>query len=146
MGGRMSGESPQEEKLAVPGCTAGAVRPYQTEGAGDITTATVAKQASTQQLEVCNPLEQHDFCEASRLAADEAQSDGIGAAAAAIATSDPCRPSATITIKAMIRRLTKSKIPRATRKSKLHDRTPNPQNTAGNKTIKLLHRRDSGLH
>jgi hypothetical protein len=118
MGGRMSGESPQEEKLAVRNCTGGAVRPYQTEGAGDITMATVAKQASRQQPEVCSPLGQHDFCEVSWLAADDAQSDGISADAAAKATSDPCRPSATITIKAMSRCLIKSKIPRATRQSK----------------------------
>ena len=65
MGGRMSGESPQEEKLAERNCTADAVPPYQTEGAGDITMATVAKQASRQQPDVCSPLGQHDFCDAS---------------------------------------------------------------------------------
>ena len=116
----MSGESPQEEKLTVRICRAGAVRPYQTEGAGDITIATVAKQASRQQPDVCNPLGQHDFCEISWPAADDAHSDGISADAAAKATSDPCRPSATITIKAMSWRLMKSKIPRETRKSKPH--------------------------
>jgi hypothetical protein len=61
MGGRMSGESPQEEKHAVRNCRAGAVRPYQTEGAGDIVKATAVKQASRQQPDVCNPLGQHDF-------------------------------------------------------------------------------------
>jgi len=121
MGGRMSGESPRDEKFAVRNCRAVAVRPYQTEGAGDITIATVAKQASRQQPDVCNPLGQHDFCEISWLAADDAQSDGISADAAAKATSDPCRPSATITIKAMSWRLMKSKIPCATRKGKLDE-------------------------
>jgi hypothetical protein len=65
MGGRMSGESQRVEKLSAWKCTAGAVRPYQTKDPGDIVTATLARQASTQQLAVCKPLGQHDLCELS---------------------------------------------------------------------------------
>ena len=65
MGGRMSGESPQEKKLVVRTCRVGAVRSYQTKGAGDAATATVAMQASRQQLAMCDPLGQHDVCEMS---------------------------------------------------------------------------------
>jgi len=65
MGGRISGASPREENVAVWIGNARAERPYQTEDPGDIATATVARQASRQQLAVCKPLGQHDLCEVS---------------------------------------------------------------------------------
>jgi hypothetical protein len=66
MGGRVSGESPREEKVEERNSSAGAVRPCQTEeDAGDAATAVFARQASGQQLAVCNPLGQHDSCEVS---------------------------------------------------------------------------------
>jgi hypothetical protein len=63
MGGRMSGESPREEKLVVRNCRAGAVRPCQIRAAGDAVTPSRAmvRQASRQQLAACKPLGQHGF-------------------------------------------------------------------------------------
>jgi hypothetical protein len=52
MGGRVSGVSPREEKIAVRNSRARPVRPYQTQDTGDTVTATVARQASRQQLAV----------------------------------------------------------------------------------------------
>jgi hypothetical protein len=52
MGGRMSGESPREEKLVERNWSAVPVRPYQTEDSGDTAMAIVATQASKQQLAV----------------------------------------------------------------------------------------------
>ena len=52
MGGRMSGESPQEEKLVERNCSGGTVRPYQTKDTGDTAMAIAATQASKQQLAV----------------------------------------------------------------------------------------------
>jgi hypothetical protein len=63
MGGRMSGESQREEKVAVRKVRAGAARPYQTKDGGDTVRATAARQASRQQLVVCTPLGQHDLCD-----------------------------------------------------------------------------------
>jgi hypothetical protein len=61
MGGRMSGESPREEKVKVRQRSAGAVRPYQTEDAGDAVAPRAVGQAVWQQFIVCRPFEQHEF-------------------------------------------------------------------------------------
>jgi hypothetical protein len=64
MGGRMSGESPREEKVVVRNCRNDAVRRYQTEAAGDAATAMAVGHASRQQVAVCDPLGQHGVWEA----------------------------------------------------------------------------------
>jgi len=65
MGGRMSGESPREEKIAVRNCGVGTERPYQAKDGGVVVIATAARQTFRQQLSVCDPLGQHGLCEAS---------------------------------------------------------------------------------
>jgi hypothetical protein len=52
MGGRISGNSPREEKIAVRNGRSRPVRPYHTKVSGDTVTATAARQASKQQLGV----------------------------------------------------------------------------------------------
>jgi hypothetical protein len=52
MGGRMSGESPREEKIGVRNSEERTVWPYQTKDAGDAMTATAERHASKQQLAV----------------------------------------------------------------------------------------------
>ena len=52
MGGRMSGESPREEKLVERNWSADPVRPYQTKDRGATAIAIAATQASKQQLAV----------------------------------------------------------------------------------------------
>jgi len=46
MGGRMSGESPRVEKIAVGNCRNDAVRQYQTGAEDEFVTAIAAGQAS----------------------------------------------------------------------------------------------------
>jgi hypothetical protein len=52
MGGRISGESPREEKLAERNWSTDPARPYQTEERDDIEMAIAATQTSKQQLTV----------------------------------------------------------------------------------------------
>jgi hypothetical protein len=102
MGGRMSGESPREEKVAARNCGVGALRPYQAKEGDVIVIATTARQTSRQQLSVYDPLGQHGLCETSEgLSAEVWQSGCINGATAVNATRDPCRPIASITMRAM---------------------------------------------
>jgi hypothetical protein len=98
----MSGESSREEKVEVRNGRAGAVRPYQTENTDETAMPTAVRQASRQQLIVCDALGQHDFWDASEceMAADW-QSVDITEEVAANATRELCRPMASITIIAM---------------------------------------------
>jgi hypothetical protein len=64
MGGRMSGESPRVEKIVLWNCRTNAARRCQIKAADDVVTATAAGQASKQQFAMCDPLGQHDVCEA----------------------------------------------------------------------------------
>jgi len=100
MGGRMSGESPREKKAEMRDCGSGAVLPHQVMDTGDVVIAITATQASRQQPALCNPLGQQDFCAASAVSEVLWQSDCINCGPAK-ATTDPCRPMAIITIKAM---------------------------------------------
>jgi len=91
MGGRMSGESPREEKCAVRNCATVTARPRQTGTAGDTAADKVgAAQTSSQQLDdERDLLGQHDLCAAGEWsAAEAAQSDDIGEAFVK-ATNDP---------------------------------------------------------
>lgn len=61
MGGRISGDSPREEKVSIRKGSADSGRPYQTNGVVvDPMTAAVAGQASWQQFAVWVPLGQHE--------------------------------------------------------------------------------------
>src|SRR5450631_2361021 len=96
MGGRMSGESPRDEKLVVRKCTAGAERPYQMNCAVEAAIATVGEQVSGQQFIAWEPEPQQVWCAAARwLSAAEAQSARSGAMSAKAAT-DPCRAMTSI--------------------------------------------------
>jgi hypothetical protein len=61
MGGRMSGESPRENKVEMRSCAGGAARPYQAKDTGDVAIAITATQESRQQPTECSPLGQQDF-------------------------------------------------------------------------------------
>src|ERR1019366_3789903 len=96
MGGRMSGESPRDEKLVARKCTAGAERPYQMTGAMEAAIATVGAQESGQQFIACEPGSQQVWCAAARgLSAAKAQSARSGAMSANAAT-DPGRAMTSI--------------------------------------------------
>lgn len=60
MGGRMSGESPREEKIEDVVGSAGAERANHVEAAGDTATPTVERQRSRQQLRAWWPFGQHE--------------------------------------------------------------------------------------
>jgi hypothetical protein len=60
MGGRMSGESPREEKIEDSARRAGAELETQVEAAGDTVAPTVERQTSRQQLMACWPFGQHE--------------------------------------------------------------------------------------
>ena len=60
----MRGESPREEKVVVCNCRTEVARRCQTKAADDVVTATAVAQASRQQFAMCDPLGQHDVCEA----------------------------------------------------------------------------------
>ena len=60
----MRGESPREEKVAVWNCRTDVARRWHTKVADDVVTATAVGQASRQQFAICDPLGQHDVCEA----------------------------------------------------------------------------------
>jgi hypothetical protein len=60
MGGRMSGESPREEKIEDFAGSAGAERANHVEATGDMATPTVERQRSRQQLMACWPFGQHE--------------------------------------------------------------------------------------
>jgi hypothetical protein len=102
MGGRMSGESPREEKIEMPAGTTGAERAYQANAAGATVTPTLARQRSRQQLIACWPCGQH----ASALW----QSVDITGEVAANAAIEPCRPMASINMTAMSWRFMGTKI------------------------------------
>jgi hypothetical protein len=88
MGGRMSGDSPREEKVVVYNCRNDAVRLYQTRAAGDAVTAIPAGQPSKQQFVMCDLLGQHECKAPALLAVAVWQSDRTGALAAK-AANDP---------------------------------------------------------
>jgi len=68
MGGRMSGESPREEKIAGLAVSNRAGDANAARVAGDTMTPTVDKQRSRQQLMACSPFGQHESCNASEWA------------------------------------------------------------------------------
>jgi hypothetical protein len=100
MGGRMSGASPREEKVVVWDCRTDVARRCQTKAADDVVIATAVGQASRQQFAMCDPLGQHEECEApAPLSVAVWQSDCPGEPAAKT-DKDPCRPMASIKIRA----------------------------------------------
>jgi hypothetical protein len=102
MGGRISGESPREEKVSIKNGRAISWRPFHTiDTRGDPRTAAIAGQASWQQLTVWAPLGQHESSAWDALVAEVAQCEDIGAEISAKATSDPWRVTASSKINAM---------------------------------------------
>jgi hypothetical protein len=100
----MSGESPREEKCVVRNCGRSVAWPCQLGACGVvvIAPATVPAQASRQQLIVRWPFGQQESCDASVCELAVAwQSVDINGEIPANATTDPCRPIASITIRAM---------------------------------------------
>jgi hypothetical protein len=65
MGGRISGESPREEKIAGLVATGSDGRSNQMRANGDTIAPTVERQRSRQQLVACWPFGQHEFRDAS---------------------------------------------------------------------------------
>jgi hypothetical protein len=100
MGGRTSGESPREEKVVVWNCRKDVARRCQTKAAEDVVTATADGQASRQQLAMCDPLGQHDVCGAPALLSVAVWQSDCPGVPAANAAKDPCRPTASIKIRA----------------------------------------------
>jgi len=65
MGGRMSGESPREEKLSIDSCGIRAERPYQAnDEVVSGTPITVPQTSGQQQLTACDPPGQQGLCAA----------------------------------------------------------------------------------
>jgi hypothetical protein len=60
MGGRISGESPREEKVEVRGDISGAERATHAKVAGKAVTLRFERQRSRQQLIACPPFGQHE--------------------------------------------------------------------------------------
>ena len=91
MGGRVSGESSRDEKVAVGKLRSKVVRPYQIKAWGAVGTAVVDTQTSRQQLSMCDPLGQHGLGEASEPIISVAvwQSGCIQGVTAAKAAKDP---------------------------------------------------------
>jgi hypothetical protein len=78
--------------------------PSQFSACGIVVTApaTVPTQPSRQQLTVCRPFEQQESPDAPECEPEEVwQSVDIGGEIPANATTDPCRPMASITMNAM---------------------------------------------
>jgi hypothetical protein len=100
MGGRMSGESPREEKVVVWNCRTDVARRCQTKAADDVVMATAVGQASRQQFAMCDPLGQHDECAAPALLSVAVWQSDCPEVLAAKAAKDPCRPMASIKIRA----------------------------------------------
>jgi hypothetical protein len=121
MGGRISGMSPREENAMLEDGRADAVRPYQSEDAGDTATAAAVRQATRQQLIVCWPLGQQEFSLASDWAAAAVWQSVDIRGDAAKATSELCRPMTSIAIKAMSRRFMGPKIVPAPHRCKLSE-------------------------
>jgi hypothetical protein len=96
----MSGESPREEKVVVCNCRTDVARRCQTKAADDVVMATVVGQASRQQFVMCDPLGQHDEREAPALLSVAVWQSDCPGAPAAKAAKDPCRPMASIKIRA----------------------------------------------
>jgi hypothetical protein len=101
MGGRMSGESPREEKIDVLAAITGDEVANQRSGIGGDTAApTVERQRSRQQLIPCWPLGQHESCDASEWVVVVVwQSVDINGEIAANAVREPCRPMTIIRIR-----------------------------------------------
>src|ERR1700734_3077300 len=97
MGGRISGESPREEKIdAVVTCNPGATA-TKVRTVGDAVAPTFETQRSRQQIMACWPWGQHESCEASECSiAVVWQSADIKGEVAANAAIEPCRPIANI--------------------------------------------------
>lgn len=98
MGGRMSGESPREEKVEILAGRIAAGRTYQASVAGETVTPTLMRQRSRQQLIANWPFGQHASF-ASEL--ELWQSVDIEGEVAANAAIEPCRPTASINMTAM---------------------------------------------
>jgi hypothetical protein len=106
MGGRMSGESPREEKVEGAASIADVERPYQTKGADDTVTPTLVRQRSRQQPMVCWTFGQHAFPgDCAGEVTVTLQSGDISGVAVANATREPCKPMANITMTAISWRL-----------------------------------------
>jgi hypothetical protein len=117
----MSGMSPREEKIMLEGGRAEAVRPYQSKGAGDTATATAVRQATRQQLMACWPLGQQEISDASDCAAAAVWQSVDIRGDVANASSELCKPTTSIAIKAMSWRFMGSKISPEPRQRKLSD-------------------------
>jgi len=100
MGGRMSGESPREEKLDDLAACNLAGGENQARGIGDTVAPTVERQRSRQQLIARWPFGQQESCDASEWAVVW-QSVDINGEVAANAAIEPCKPMASIKIRTM---------------------------------------------
>lgn len=101
MGGRMSGESPREEKLDETGVWNFAGGENQVWDIGDTVAPTVERQRSRQQLIARWPFGQHESCDALECAEAVAwQSVDINGEVAANAAIEPCSPMAIIKTRA----------------------------------------------
>jgi hypothetical protein len=107
MGGRMSGESPREEKIEGLAVSTWAGDANHARGADDTVAPTDDGQRSRQQLIALWPAGQHESCNASEWAAavlwQAVDSSGDVTANAAL---EPCRPTASTKTKAMSSRFT----------------------------------------
>jgi hypothetical protein len=111
MGGRMSGESPREEKVEVRAGKARAERAYQANVGGETATPILVRQRSRQQLNACGPFGQHVLGETSECEIVALwQSVDIKGEVAANAAMDPCTPRANIKMTEMRRRFMRTKI------------------------------------
>ena len=83
MGGRMGGESPREEKLAMRRCGTTTECPYQAKDEGVSGAASTVAQTSGQQPMVCDPLGQHGLRAVWQCISADVCRSGIDAATAA---------------------------------------------------------------
>jgi hypothetical protein len=100
----MSGESPREENRVDRNCGSSVEDPSHFSTCGVVVTAlaTVPTQASRQQPIACWSLGQQESCDASECETREVwQSVDIRGEIPANATTDPCRPMASITMATM---------------------------------------------
>jgi hypothetical protein len=125
MGGRMSGESPREEKVDDAAACNSAVTADKVRSAGDAVAPMLKTQRSRQQLMACCPLGQHESCDVSDCTiAVVWQSADIKGEVAAKAATEPCRPRANIKIRAMISRFMPGSLTAMSPRRKLTVRSP----------------------
>jgi hypothetical protein len=102
MGGRMSGESPREEKIEIRAGKPRAEGAYQAKVGGETATPILLRQRSRQQLNACGPFGQHVFWETSECEiAALSQPVDIKGEVGANAAIAPCTPTANINMTAM---------------------------------------------